>query len=103
VKEIEISALPLGLGPPRRYEDRPVHLPPGGFLVFCSDGLFEASDGSGRIYGFERLQEVLREMGDRPADKILEAVIEDWRRHLRTAQPLDDTTVVVLKRTGEAR
>jgi hypothetical protein len=103
VSEIEISALPLGLGPPRRYEDRPVHLPPGGFLVFCSDGLFEASDGSGHIYGFERLREVLREMGDRPADKILEALIEDWRRHLRTSQPLDDTTVVVLKRTGGAR
>ncbi|HET9212074.1 MAG TPA: SpoIIE family protein phosphatase [Thermoanaerobaculia bacterium] len=103
VSEIEISALPLGLGPPRRYEDRPLHLPPGGFLVFCSDGLFEASDGSGRIYGFERLRELLREMGDRPADKILEALIEDWRRHLRASQPLDDTTVVVLKRTGEAR
>ena len=100
VSEIEISALPLGLGPPRRYEDRPIRLPPGGSLVFSSDGLFEAADGGGRIYGYERLREVLGGMGDRPADKILEALIEDWRRHLRATQPLDDTTIVVLRRAA---
>jgi hypothetical protein len=103
VREIEISALPLGLGPPRRYEDREILLPPGAFLVFCSDGLFEASDGSGRLYGFDRLHEVLRAVADRPAEKILESLIEDWRRHLRTAQALDDTTIVVLKRAAEGR
>jgi hypothetical protein len=101
VREIEISSWPLGLGPPRRYEDRAVHLPPGAALVFCSDGLFEASDGSGRVYGFERLGELLRAGGARRADEILETVLADWRRHLRAALPLDDTTIVVLRRREE--
>jgi serine phosphatase RsbU (regulator of sigma subunit) len=98
VTELEISALPLGLGPARTYEDRPLQLAPGSVLVFCSDGLFEAADASGRAYGFDRPRELVREAGARPADKILEALLADWRRHLRALQPLDDTTVVVLKR-----
>ncbi|HKI02535.1 MAG TPA: PP2C family protein-serine/threonine phosphatase [Thermoanaerobaculia bacterium] len=101
VSELEISALPLGLGPARTYEDRPLRLAPGSVLVFCSDGLFEATDASGRAYGFDRLRELVREAGSRPADKILEALLADWRRHLRALEPLDDTTVVVLKRRQE--
>jgi len=101
VTELEISALPLGLGPARKYEDRPLRLTPGSALVFCSDGLFEAADGGGRAYGFDRLREIVREAGARPADKVLDALFADWRRHLRAVQPLDDTTVLVLKRLEE--
>ena len=100
VEEIQISALPLGQGPPRQYENREIRLPPAGCFVVCSDGLFEATDGNGRAYGYERLLEVLRGAGSRPAEKILETLIEDWRRHLRAARPLDDTTVMVLKRSA---
>ena len=100
VTEITLSALPLGLGPTRQYQDRAVHLAPGSVLVFSSDGLFEASDGGGRMYGFDRLCETARDLGSRPADKILDLLFADWRRHLRAVQPLDDTTVVVLKRQG---
>lgn len=100
VMEIDISALPLGVGPARSYRDQPLQLPPGGVLVFCSDGLFEASDSGGRMYGFDRLHELVREAGPRTADKILDLMFADWRRHLRAVQPMDDTTVVVVKRSG---
>jgi Stage II sporulation protein E (SpoIIE) len=99
VEEIAVSALPLGQGPPRQYVDREVRLPPGAALVLFSDGVFEAADGAGQAYGYERLRQVLQGAAERPAEKILEAIVEDWRRHLATAQPLDDTTVMVLKRS----
>jgi hypothetical protein len=101
VEELALSGLPLGQGPPRHYDERIVRLPPGGVLVFCSDGLFEATDGEGSFYGFDRARAVLRVAAGRDAGKILEALMADWRHHLRTAQPLDDTTVVVLKRVRE--
>jgi serine phosphatase RsbU (regulator of sigma subunit) len=100
VTEIAIPSLPLGWGPPRRYEDLALHLPAGAVLVFSSDGLFEALDGGSEQYGYERAQEVLRSAGSRHADKILEALLADWRRHLRGGAPLDDTTLVVLQRSG---
>ncbi len=100
VTELDLPALPLGLGPPRQYQDQAVEMPHGSALVFSSDGLFEASDGGGRMYGFDRLRETARDLGSRPADKILDLLFADWRRHLRAVQPLDDTTVVVVKRLG---
>ncbi len=96
------SSMPLGLGPPQTYVDRPVHLPPSAALVFCSDGLFEATDGAGRVYGYGRLRELLVDAGAQPADRILETLLADWRHHLRSALPMDDTTFVVLKRRAEA-
>lgn len=98
VSEIEVSGLPLGQGPARRYEDISIQIPPGGVLVFCSDGLFEAVDWSANPYGFERPQEVLRTLENRSAEEIVEALLHDWQKHLRSEEPPDDTTVVVVKR-----
>lgn len=98
VSEIEVSGLPLGQGPARHYEDVSIQVPPGGVLVFCSDGLFEAVDWSANPYGFERPQEVLRTLEDRSAAGIVEALLHDWQKHLRSEEPPDDTTVVVVKR-----
>jgi sigma-B regulation protein RsbU (phosphoserine phosphatase) len=100
VSEIEISGLPLGQGPARKYEDISIQIPPGGVLVFCSDGLFEAVNWSADPYGFERPQEVLRTLQDRSAAEIVEALLHDWQKHLRSEEPPDDTTVVVIKRTA---
>lgn len=98
VSEIEVPGLPLGQGPDRVYEDLSIQIPPGGALVFCSDGLFEAVDWSASPYGFDRPQEVLRTLEDRSAEEIVEALLHDWRKHLRSEEPPDDTTVVVVKR-----
>ncbi|HEX3130630.1 MAG TPA: SpoIIE family protein phosphatase [Thermoanaerobaculia bacterium] len=100
VSEIEISGLPLGQGPARRYEDISIQIPPGGVLVFCSDGLFEAVDWSANPYGFDRPQEVLRTLENRSAAEIVEALLHDWQKHLRSEEPPDDTTVVVVKRVN---
>jgi len=100
VTEIAIPSLPLGLGPPRHYEDFALHLPAGAALVFSSDGLFEALDAGSEPYGYERAREIFRAAGSRQPDKILQALLADWRRHLRGGAPLDDTTLVVLQRSG---
>lgn len=98
VRELAQDGLPLGIGPLRTYQEIPLALEPGTALVFCSDGLFEAIDADGEVYGFPRLGELLRTVSWRTADRILAALFDDWRRHLRTLLPRDDTTVVVLKR-----
>jgi hypothetical protein len=102
VEEIDLPGLPLGQGPNRRYADLPFEVPPGGALVFCSDGLFEATDPRENQYGYDRPRELLRALGDRSAAEILEALFADWRKHMGTeGPPADDTTVLVVKRRGE--
>jgi hypothetical protein len=99
VEEIHLPGLPLGQGPHRKYADVHFSIPSGGALVFCSDGLFEATDLRENQYGYDRPRDLLRELGDRPAGEILEALFADWRSYMRSdGPPADDTTVLVLKR-----
>jgi len=98
VREIELPGLPLGQGPRREYRDLAVSVPPGGVLVLASDGLFEGANGLAEAYGFERPAAVVRAAARRPAEAILEALLDDWRRHLAGEEPADDTTVLVIKR-----
>jgi stage II sporulation SpoE-like protein len=99
ITEISLPGLPLGQGPVRRYEDRPFSLPPASVLLLCSDGLFETLDLKGNAYGFERAREVLQVMGHRPPPEIVEALLNDCRRHRGAEEPPDDVTVVVVKRS----
>jgi serine phosphatase RsbU (regulator of sigma subunit) len=100
VSEIVLPGLPLGKGPQRRYQDVTLHLPPGAALVFCSDGLIETQDWQENPYGFDRPREILRHTPSAPAASLLENLLADWRRHLGTEEPPDDTTVVVVRRAG---
>lgn len=100
VAEIELPSLPLGTGrgPACHYENRAFELPRSGALLLCSNGLFEAVDKNGNDYGFDRAREVFQAMGHRPAVEIVDALLNDCRRHLEAEQPPDDVTVVVVKR-----
>lgn len=100
VAEIVLPGLPLGKGPARHYLDLTLHLPPGSALVFCSDGLMETHDWQQTSYGFDRPLEVLRGATAGSAEEILEHLLTDWRRHLGTEEPPDDTTIVVVRRAG---
>jgi serine phosphatase RsbU (regulator of sigma subunit) len=74
-----------------------VHLQPGDGVVLYTDGITEAADAGHRLYGVERLCEVLSREWARPAAEIREAVIEDVRRHIGGHTVYDDITLVVIK------
>ncbi|HEV2844097.1 MAG TPA: PP2C family protein-serine/threonine phosphatase, partial [Thermoanaerobaculia bacterium] len=98
ITEVELPGLPLGRGPAHPFPEKTFRLPPGGVLLLCSDGLFEGLDRNGNAYGFDRAREVLQAMGRRPALEIVDALLNDSRRHLGTEKPPDDVTIVVIKR-----
>jgi hypothetical protein len=57
--EIEVSpGLPLGLVPDAVYSESTFELPAGGKLTLLSDGVVEASNVDGELYGFERTRAI---------------------------------------------
>lgn len=98
--ELEVPSLPLGQGPPRKYADVPLSIPNGTSIVMCSDGLYEATDAEGSPYGYDRLRSFLglAKISLRPAPAILDAIVEDWRKHVGAESPADDTTIVIIQR-----
>jgi sigma-B regulation protein RsbU (phosphoserine phosphatase) len=61
-REMELAAcLPLGVIPDVEYEQATFQLKHGDRLTFLSDGVVEATDPKGELFGFERTQQVSHE------------------------------------------
>jgi len=84
-REMQLAPnLPLGLVPNIEYEQAPFQLSQGDRLIFLSDGVVEATNHQGELFGFERTQQVSNE----PARYIAQTA----KRFGQT----DDITVVSL-------
>jgi hypothetical protein len=61
-REMELAAdLPLGVIPDMHYEQATFQLNVGDRLIFLSDGVVEAANAQGELFGFERTQQVSNE------------------------------------------
>jgi hypothetical protein len=61
-REMQLAAnLPLGLVANIEYEQAPFQLSQGDRLIFLSDGVVEATNHQGELFGFERTQQVSNE------------------------------------------
>jgi len=61
-REMDLAAdLPLGVIPGQQYEEKEFELKVGDRLIFLSDGVVEASNPQGELFGFERTQQVSNE------------------------------------------
>lgn len=57
--EIELpGGIPLGLCEDPQYDEVDLHLPPGKRWLFISDGVVEARNKTGELYGFERTRSI---------------------------------------------
>jgi serine phosphatase RsbU (regulator of sigma subunit) len=55
------GALPLGLIPEADFSVTTITLRPGDSLILMSDGIVEAQDDKGNLFGFDKVTELLRE------------------------------------------
>lgn len=77
------------------YEERHAEVEPGDLLVLVTDGLTEGGRLDGDAYGY-RFTRVVEQSPEKDAQSVCEAILDDWRRHPRTADTLDDVAVVVV-------
>jgi sigma-B regulation protein RsbU (phosphoserine phosphatase) len=72
-------------------------LAPGETLFAYTDGVTEAVDTSGRMYGEARLEHVLGSLGTQSAKTIDDCVLEDIHNFSRGAGQADDITVLTMR------
>jgi hypothetical protein len=90
-QEVPVSgALPLGAKSGTRYETMRFHLLRGSRLTFYSDGIVEAQDAKGELFGFERSREISTEP--------VASIVEKAKAHGQH----DDMTVIAITRDGSA-
>src|SRR5215211_3189762 len=95
--ELRARGMPLGLMTGMKYEERETLLAPGDSLLLHSDGIVEAHDPQGQMFGFPRLKEaVARYPG---GGELIDLVLADLHVHTGPdAEQEDDITMVVLQR-----
>jgi len=98
--QIELPGLPLGAFPGSSYDEMTFELARGDTYVFCTDGVFEASDGLGGEFGVKRLLRVVDEARHKPARELVDAIFAAVQEFRGDTPPNDDMTAVVLKITG---
>lgn len=97
VEELRATGMPLGLMPGMYYEEREITLAPGASILFYSDGLVEAHNPQGEMFGFPRLKSLLTEtqrhlpLINFLLDDLKQFTQEDWEQE-------DDITLIALQR-----
>ena len=91
--------MPLGLMPGMSYEEGEISLREGNCLLFYSDGLVEAHDPKGEMFGIPRLRALVarhgveRSLGKLLLEELYSFVGEGWEQE-------DDITLLTLKRSA---
>ncbi len=79
-------------------EDRRIHLDRGDVFVLYTDGVTEARDARGRLFGERRLRATLAAHASDPAARIADALMGELSRFGGDTPRADDLTLVVVKR-----
>ncbi len=97
VTTLRAEGFPLGMFPHVAYEEFTVATQPGDAFVFVSDGLTDAENAQGEMYGTERLTSLLCSLRDLPALEIADAIFADVARFQSGKDRFDDETILVLR------
>ena len=98
-EELRARGMPLGLMAGMSYEEKEIELDYGEGVVFYTDGLVEAHDPKGEMFGFPRLRKLIAEhgeessLGDFLLEQLYSFVGEGWEQE-------DDITHLTLKRSA---
>jgi serine phosphatase RsbU (regulator of sigma subunit)/anti-sigma regulatory factor (Ser/Thr protein kinase) len=101
VLELRATGMPLGLMPGMAYEEKRYTMAAGQVLVLTSDGITEAHNPQGEMYGFPRL---MRTVAGCAADAdMITVVVDDLEAFTgEGSEQEDDITLVVVRRTASA-
>jgi len=98
-EELTGRALPLGVSAKAVYQKFDKKVVPGQILMMGTDGIWEAQNSDGEMFGKERFKAIIHENADQPAKSITQAVINQVDRFCHPLEKTDDVTLVITKIT----
>lgn len=88
--------LPLGVKVDEFYTEQTMPFSPGDQVVFFTDGVIEATNVLGDMFGTERIDEALATAPS--AADLLADIIARWNEFTADTTPADDRTLITIKR-----
>jgi phosphoserine phosphatase RsbU/P len=100
IQTIEATGLPLGLFDDADYDELTFRAKPGDMFVFFSDGILDAGNGAGDLFGRGRLEQVVTDNAGASPEAVVKAVFKAVAEHTAGQDAFDDQTVVVIRVKG---
>lgn len=99
---IEATGLPLGLFEEAEYDEFTFQAEPGDVFVFFSDGILDATNRSGELFGRTRAEKIIAECSSQSAESMVKSIFKAAREHASGVATFDDQTVVAIKVKGNS-
>jgi sigma-B regulation protein RsbU (phosphoserine phosphatase) len=96
--ELRSEGIILGTLEEVEIEEKEYQISPGDVLLLFTDGVTEASNAEGRLFGSERLVELLADCSQKPAEQIADLLLHDLDNFVGATPQSDDLTLMVLRR-----
>jgi serine phosphatase RsbU (regulator of sigma subunit)/CHASE2 domain-containing sensor protein len=90
------DTFPLGILDEANYEETQLKMEPGDKVVYYTDGIVEAMNKNKDMYGFERLNEVVKASTAENAEELMNDIISDVSKFTGDAPQHDDLTIIVV-------
>lgn len=91
--------LPIGLFEDFNYEMQTTTLKPGSALFLYTDGLTEARNVQGKLFGRERVMQMIAESGSTDPKQLIETAIAEVKRFSENTEQSDDLTLLAFSYT----
>jgi sigma-B regulation protein RsbU (phosphoserine phosphatase) len=101
-EKLNLTGLPLGILEEVAYNEWGTSLDPGDALVFYSDGISEAQNAAGELFGADRLRDIVAQHHALSASQLADMILEEVDRFLDGTPASDDRTLLILKVRGDS-
>ncbi len=94
---IEATGMPLGLFEDPEYDELSFQAKPGDMFVFFSDGILDATNAKGELFGRTRAEKIIAECYENSAESLVKSLFKAASEHAVGVETFDDQTVVAIK------
>jgi sigma-B regulation protein RsbU (phosphoserine phosphatase) len=103
IEVIEATGLPLGLFDDAEYDEFTFKAKPGDMFVFFSDGILDARNKAGDMFGRHRTEAIIAGCANVSADCVVKSLFKAVTEHAAGEEAFDDETVVAIRVKGELK
>src|ERR1700739_2445061 len=94
---VEATGLPLGLFDEAYYDEFHFRMKPGDMFVFFSDGILDARNRKGELFGRGRVEKIISECPEPSAACVVDSLFKAAAEFSAGVETFDDQTVVAIR------
>jgi sigma-B regulation protein RsbU (phosphoserine phosphatase) len=102
IEIIEATGLPLGLFDDAEYDEFSFQANTGDLFVFFSDGILDATNAKGDLFGRHGVEAIVKENCRLSAQEIVDKLFNAAEEHAAGGEAFDDQTILAIRVKGQS-